>query len=105
MDDQDDDNPPECSKCGIGMTLLDGMEWPDDGSQLLCWSCQHDRVRELESIVSDMQSVLRRAVDGGAIWKYGGHLVDAEKVLERASACVGGARDRVAPDRQEKDVS
>lgn len=77
MDDRDN-NPTECSKCGVGLKLDDGMEWPDDGSPLLCWSCQHKRIGELEA-------VLRRAVDGGAIWKYGGHLVDAEKLLERSA--------------------
>jgi hypothetical protein len=48
VEDRDGDNSQECSKCGVGMALLDGMEWPDDDSPLLCWGYQHDRIRELE---------------------------------------------------------
>jgi hypothetical protein len=34
-----DDENPTCAKCGVSLTLLDGCEWGDDTSLVMCTDC------------------------------------------------------------------
>lgn len=46
-----EDNDRECVKCGVPLFLKEEMEWPSDGTPLLCWSCQHDVIGNLAVMV------------------------------------------------------
>ena len=44
--------PPSCAKCGRGITVDDGCEWPEDG---MCWACMYAENEELKDIIAGMQ--------------------------------------------------
>jgi len=45
------DGDASCAKCNCPIRLSDGCEWPDDGSKLLCWECQHAELIRLRRLL------------------------------------------------------
>lgn len=51
-----DDENPTCSRCGVELYLLDGCEWPEDKSMVLCRECAIDEVERLRAQVKRLKA-------------------------------------------------
>lgn len=49
--------PPECSRCGRGITPDEGCEWRDDD---LCWQCLDAEVRYLRAVRDELIAALQK---------------------------------------------
>ena len=52
---------PECAKCHKPLALLDGHEWPEDMSLVLCSSCSIDEIRALRAVSAQQAGEIRVA--------------------------------------------